>query len=257
MKRRDPDGTRAGGAMKIGWYLWAIGLLLAPAAARAGDAYFVTVFGAQRPLIKLPRRTHSFAAFFRVCPGQRVEAFTISWLPASGEMRPLALAPEPGRNFTLNETLAFCAANRMEVAAWGPYQIDPCLWDAALRQKARLESGQVLYKALDFGSPDGTVSNCVHALEHAVRPPGQWVPEIVVAPANWGESGSYWVALLLRPWYVAPCQTHPWVLPLIGLDPGAFAYYDLARNPTRFPGIRLTQAAFQSNLLPNRVRCGP
>jgi hypothetical protein len=103
---------------------------------------------------------------------------------------------------------------------------------------------------------DGTVSNCIHSISYIARRPGQRLPYIIVAPANWGESGSYWIALTLRPWYVAPCQTHRWVLPLIGLDPGAFVYHDLARNPARAPGICLTQAALQSYLLPNRVRCG-
>jgi hypothetical protein len=129
--------------VRVASILWAAGFLLGLSApVRAGECTcYVIVFGAQPPLVKQPRRTHSFATFVRVVPGCPVEAFTISWLPATERVRPLALQPEPGRNYSLAETLEFCANNRMEVAAWGPYQIAPELWDAALCQKARLESG--------------------------------------------------------------------------------------------------------------------
>ncbi len=245
--------------MKTSSTLWAVVCFLglsAPACACEGT-YYLIVFGAQPPIIKQARRTHSFATFVHVVPGCPVEAFTISWLPVTERVRPLALRPEPGRNYTLAETLEFCAGNGMEVAAWGPYQIQPELWEIALRQKTRLESGQVLYKAFDFGSPEGTVSNCIHAISFMVRPPGQTFPYVIVAPEDWGESGSYWVALTLRPWYVDPCRKHCWIMPLIGVNPEGFVFHDLSRNPARNPGVRLTQAALQSYLLPNRVRCGP
>jgi hypothetical protein len=229
--------------------------LAAPVPAQA-DTFFVTVFGAQRPVIKLARHSHSFATFVRVYPNGCAADFTISWLPATGNVRPFALKPEPGRNFSLVETFQLCADNGMGVAAWGPYQIHPDLWNRALAQKSRLDSGQVLYKAFDYGSPNGQVSNCIHAIEFMARPPDQKVPSVIVAPANWGESGSYWVALTLRPWFVAPCQTHPWLLPMIGLNPNAFVYHDLQHNPTNNPAVSLTQNTLHAYLLPNRVKCG-
>ncbi len=230
-----------------------LGLTLAQPAR--GDTFFVTVFGAQRPVVKLARYSHTFATFVRVLPNGGVQQATISWLPAAGDVRPFAVQAEPGRNFSLEETLRWCTERRMVVAAWGPYQIEPRLWDGAVWQKGRLESGQVEYKAFDYGSPEGRVSNCVHAVEFITRPPGDKVPAVIVAPANWGESGSYWVALALRPWYVAPCQRHPWVLSRIGLNPDAFTFFDLDRNPTRNPLVRVTQASLQAYLLPNRVSC--
>ncbi len=230
-------------------------LLLLTAAPVKADSFFVIVFGAQRPVIKLARYSHSFATFVRVCPNGQTSDFTISWLPQTGTLRPFALTPEPGRNFSLEETFRFCEENRMVVAAWGPYQIDPQLWNMALAQKARLDSGQVQYKAFDLGSPDGLVSNCIHAVEYMTRPQGQKAPAVIVAPANWGESGSYWVALTLRPWMVAPCQKHIWLMPRIGLNPAAFTFNDLDHNPTKNPLVKVTQAALQSYLLPNRVTC--
>jgi hypothetical protein len=230
--------------------------LSAPAQARA-DNFYVMVFGAQRPVFKVARHSHSFATFVRVSPDGCTQQITISWLPVTGKLRPLAVQPEPGRNFSLEETFKLCVEQCMVVGAWGPYQIQPALWDGAVWQKARLDSGQVQYKAFDCGSPGGAVSNCIHAIEFLTRPPDQKGPSVIVAPANWGESGSYWVALALRPWFVCPCETHPWVMSRIGLNPDAFTFFDLKRNPTKNPAVLATQAALQSYLLPNRVSCAP
>jgi hypothetical protein len=231
-------------------------LAVAMPAPAAESSYFVLVFGAQRPLIKVPRYSHSFATFVRLTPERRLEAFTISWLPRSGEIHLFRFEPEPGCNLTLEETLRFCDANHMEVSCWGPYQIHPDLWNRALCQWRRLQSGAVLYKAYDCGSPDGTVSNCVHALEQLTRPPGQVVPEVIVAPANWGESGSYWIALTLRPWYLEPCRTHDWLLCQLGINAAALIRHSLDANPTLNPVTRAVQAGLQAPLLQNRVICG-
>jgi hypothetical protein len=125
-----------------------------------------------------------------------------------------------------------------------------------LWQRARLEGGQVLYKAFDEGSPDGRVSDCVHAIEFVTRAPGEEVPQVVVAAANWGESASYWVALTFRPWYLDPCRTHDWLLPYLGADPATLLQCGLGCNPTLNPATRAVQAALQAQLLPNRVDCG-
>lgn len=243
--------------MSKAWLLAVVGLgVAAGEAPAAGDCYFVTVFGAQRPVIKAPRYSHSFATFVHRFPDGRLEAFTISWLPQTGKVRPLRPSPEPGRNFTLAETLQLCSANRMEVACWGPYQIHPNLWQLAQRQRCRLESGQVLYKAYDSGSPDGRVSNCVHAIEYMTRPPGDPRTQVFVAPLNWGESGSYWVTLTMRPWLVEPCRTHDWILSALGLDPNGLLRYNLDANPANLPTAAL-QALIQAPLLPNRVCCDP
>jgi hypothetical protein len=221
-----------------------------------GGAYFIIVFGAQRPFLKVARYCHSFATFAHWTPEGRLEAFTISWLPRTGRVHPLRPWSEQGRNFPLVETLQLCYANRMEVACWGPYQVHPDLWHRALAQKARLESGAVLYKAYDAGSLDGRVCNCLHAVEWMTRQPGQTLPQVVVAPANWGESGSYWVALTLRPWMLEPCQTHDWLLPALCMNPAGLIRYGLDRNPASNPVTEVIQAVFHAPLLPNRVRCG-
>ena len=232
-----------------------LGLAACVRADAAPDAYFVAVFGVQRPGVNLPRFSHSFAVFAHLRPDGRLEAFTISWLPRTGEVRPFWPAPEEGHNFDLYSTLRWIDDNNLEASVWGPYQCDPDLWRRALYQKTRLESGQVLYKAIDGGSPDGQVSNCIHAVEILARRPDDLAPKVIVAPANWGESGSYWVALALRPWYVEPCRTHDWLLSRLGVNPDALIRRGLDENPDPNPLTRAVQAAFHPDLLDKRVDC--
>lgn len=228
---------------------------VAIASAQECERYYVVVYGSQLPGFKAASKSHSWATFFRKTPDGAVDLFTISWLPVAGKVRPLALRPEPGRNYTFEETVQFNNENKMVTGFWGPYEIQPSLWEAAVRQRNKLESGEVLYKANDNGAKDGTVSNCVHAISIMVRPPGQPMPLVYVAPINWGESGSYWVTLAFRPWMINPCCKHDELLSYLGPDISCMKRHDLDRNPTRDPVIRLTQAIFQRKLLPNRVFC--
>src|SRR4051794_26435445 len=149
----------------------AIACLLWPSPARADEYYFVVVFGANTSP-RLPRYSHSWATFVRLtgCGRDlntyRMETVTISWMPATLNIRPLAVLPEPGVNLDLHTTLCTVLGYREEAAQWGPYQSTPEVYRLALAQKARLESGQVLYKAVDprFGPRTCSVSNCIHAL---------------------------------------------------------------------------------------------
>src|SRR5260370_1493400 len=132
--------------MKLSGLLAVVGLGLVQPATAAADCYFVVVFGAERPVIKMPRYSHRFATFVHQFPDGRLEAFSISWLPQTGKVRPLWPCAEPGRNFNLEETLRLRCAHRLLVACWVPYQIHPDLWQLALWQRSRLDILQVLYK---------------------------------------------------------------------------------------------------------------
>ncbi len=219
-----------------------------------GDTYFVIVFGAQPPGLKSPRRSHTWATFIHLCADGRAEEFTISWLPQTGKVRPLALQSEPGRNYGLHESVDFCRQNGMEMRAWGPYQIEPTLWNLAVEQKDRLEA-TVQYKANDMGAREMRMSNCIHAVAAMVREPGQRTPIVRTAPVNWGESGSYWTTLALAPYFIDPCCVHGELMQRIGLCEEEFLRGSLDRNPTRNPITRYSQAILQSYLLPNRVKC--
>jgi hypothetical protein len=141
-------------------------LILTPGRAAAQERYYLWIFSSQSTP-KLPRYTHTWATFAKItdCAGRRtVEAFTISWYPASLQIRPFAVRPEAGTNLDLSTTLRVVHSRGERISAWGPYEIHPTLYQSALGQKARLESGQIFYRAVD-PIIDGTcVSDCIHAV---------------------------------------------------------------------------------------------
>jgi hypothetical protein len=223
-------------------------LALGTGRAAACETYYVLVFGSQRPVINQPKYTHSFATFFRVagdpCHPETccINAFTISWLPVTGDVRVYALLPECGRNFWLDETLQLVISEGERVSMWGPYQITPELYQSAVRRRALLDSGQVRYKAVDTLYPTDQVSNCIHALSDIAID----APRLRIASPGWGESASYYITLSYTPWIIDSRRTYDWVAGVLGLE----RYYILRRdvwdrNPTRGPIQRATQDLFR------------
>jgi hypothetical protein len=159
------------------WTSRAVALLvlaLLPAAAPAQDRYYLWIFAAQsRPFY--PPHTHTWATFARVsgCPTPACpptfETFTISWMPATLKVRFFAVHPETGVNLDLMTSLRFVQCDGAKTSVWGPYEITPCLYEAGRRQKDLLESGSVLYRAIDpvFYSPG--ISECIHAVSDIDR----------------------------------------------------------------------------------------
>ncbi|HZZ80413.1 MAG TPA: hypothetical protein VFE62_18060, partial [Gemmataceae bacterium] len=140
-----------------------------PEPVEAGEAYYLLMFGSQQ-IPNNVNHAHTFATFVRVtwpgdgpCPAGAVyEAHTISWLPANLVIRTGALCAEPGHNFELHETIEYVRRNGERVSMWGPYLIEPELFEKALRKKARLESGTIRYKSDDSFRKDNRVTNCIH-----------------------------------------------------------------------------------------------
>jgi hypothetical protein len=188
--------------------------------ARAGEAYYVVLFASQR-VPNDPEYSHTFATFVRTSwPGNgrctrpvSVEAHTISWLPSNLKIRVLALMPESGHNYTLDQTLRYALANDARVSLWGPYQIEPELYVRALRRKQQLESGNVCFKADDALYDSDCVTNCIHAVGGTVD--GMRVRVLI---PGWGEVASYAVLLRMEPWIIDPNCVHPWVGSALGLD---------------------------------------
>jgi hypothetical protein len=185
--------------------------------AHGADFYYVLVFGSQTPLPRA-RYSHTFATFVKAT-GQgpctesySLECHTISWLPASLDIRLLALVPERGRNLDLADTLHFAASTGQRVSMWGPYQIEQGFYERALRQIASLESGQICYKAIDTGYPNDCASNCIHAVSALVD--GQ---RILVLSPGFGEPASYLVCQRFQPWIIDHNRTHLWVAQRLGL----------------------------------------
>ena len=141
-------------------------LFVLPGRAAAQERYYLWVFSSQSTP-KLPRYTHTWATFAKVtdCGGKRfVEALTISWMPATLNIRPYALRPEPGTNLDLPTTLRVAHSKCERISVWGPYEIDAPFYQRAVAQKARLESGRVLYRAVDPLIRGEGISDCIHAV---------------------------------------------------------------------------------------------
>lgn len=192
--------------------------LLSPSATRAEEAHYMVLFGAQSRLIAKPR-AHCFVTFVKVVDpagdqGGPVSAQidTISWYP-NGERCRLFRAPEPGRNADLGATIDRCSHARMRVYRWGPYQIEPELYERALAQKCRLDEGRVLWQAIDKRNRrTGVAINCVHAVSDIDESRGHLL--FGLASGKWA-SGR--IACHLEPWIVDPGETKEWVLDLLDL----------------------------------------
>jgi hypothetical protein len=207
----------AGYVVRIG-VLAALLLLLVVPAAHGDEYYYVLIFGAQR-VPNRPKYSHSFATFVRAvgtgpCADTYwLEAHTISWLPATGNLCVRSLLPECGRNFDLDATLRHLYGNGDRVALWGPYQIDRDLYCRAVQQRTLLESGQVRYKVVDSGHRTDRVCNCVHALTGLVDGHRRHL----LTPA-WGEPASCMLSQQYEPWYIGGRCVHAWVASRLGLD---------------------------------------
>src|SRR5688572_10384417 len=206
---------------------------LAPTFAPTLETYYVIMWGSQRPILNQPDHTHSWATFVRVAgdpavPGAcRIDSFSVSWLPATLIVRPLKLHPEPGVNLELHSTFAWATGDRQRISMWGPYQIDRCLYDRAAAKHFRLESGEVRYKAADFGYDSYYVSNCIHALADIAQG-----PRLRIGQPGWGESASYFITLTFRPYMIDDTQIHDWLLEPLGLDGYCVVRRNLEDNPT-------------------------
>jgi hypothetical protein len=187
-------------------------LVLAPVRAQEPiEHYYMMIFSAQAAS-RDPRLTHSFATFVKAtgtgdsAQDYQTEFHTISWMPRSLNIVILRARPEPGVNLDLPASLQWAQAMNCRVSAWGPYQIQKELYDRALEQEARLNSGRVLYKALDRRFRPGTASNCIHAVADLDIDNG-----LLQSGQGRGDEASQQVAQHLTRWMIDPGRTHAWV----------------------------------------------
>jgi hypothetical protein len=221
--------------------------LLLAETATGEEFYYVLVFGSQQ----IPARAqfaHTFAVFAKAT-GQGpcsenygLEAYSISWMPQTLEIRTVALLPECGQNVELHYTIRWALSTGQRISVWGPYQIDKELYDRAIEQIRLLQGGEVLYKAIDFGYRSDHVSNCIHALSTIAE--GY---RLHVVSASFGETAGYYVTRRFEPWIIDPCRTHDWLVPRLGL-----AGYPIIHRPLENP--RSSVIAGQFNRL---LQIGP
>jgi hypothetical protein len=186
----------------------------------AGD--YLMVFSAESVPYR-PTRAHTFAAVVRVGAAadgspRVLDVFSLSWLPASGVIRPFALRSEVGRNVPLDETLRDAMKSGRRICVWGPYLVRPEFAQSFRDRVARVESS-FRYRAACFGWPLA-VCDCTRSVEEMIG------RRRFIGVFGYGAASSSFVVQLFDPWLINPCQTHPWVGALIGLDK-----YTLIRRP--------------------------
>ena len=191
-----------------------------PGPARGGERYYSMIFGSQSSP-KLLRYTHTWATFIRVVGegddprGYQVYQHTISWLPATLNVRTWSPVPEPGVNLDLYATLEAVSRNGESVTMWGPFENLPEIYERSLRVKAILDSGAAQYRAISTPR-DLLISDCIHAVA-AVDPVfgrGHY-PLIRI-----GKPASRFIArqIMTRSAFDQYQTDASWLIPALGLD---------------------------------------
>jgi hypothetical protein len=132
----------------------------------AADTYTIQVGSYQKGLG--PLHAHTFALATHTTADGEQERLTISWQP-TGNWRSGA---QPGRNWSLDETLTYAARIGARVV-WQPViEVDAATWLRFHERVLLLESGQILYIAVEEGLRPGCL-NCIGAVIsiHGPRPP--------------------------------------------------------------------------------------
>ena len=112
---------------------------------------------------------------------------------------------------------------------WGPFEIDETRYQMAVAQLTFLESGEVLYRAIDSFTRNRYIVHCVHAVTYA----DPILQQIVQPVLQVGEPGtSRLAARYVRSGaFIGGAVTHDWVLTATGAD-----QYPVIR---RYPGERI------------------
>jgi hypothetical protein len=189
-------------------------------AARGDEAYYVIVFGSE-PTPKRLRDSHTWVSYVRVvgqgadpAGWQVANVHTISWVPASKDVRIYAPHPEPGINLDLARTFEFVYSCGASVDVWAPIRVSPQLYQASVIQWGRLQRGEVLYQAID--PPGDHVYDCIHANTALDPRYGQSHYPLVRV----GKSASAYLVkqLGMRDAYFNPYEDATWILSALGID---------------------------------------
>lgn len=196
--------------------------------APPGERYYLLVFGSQS-VPKRAKYTHTWATAVRVTADGTVSEHTISWMPATLDIRPLARTPETGVNLGLHFSIEEMLRHDERVSLWGPYEIGPGLFRRFLVQKEFLETGAIGYQCIDTigrSARLGTGSDCIHA----VTDMDPQFDRGRYPLSYFGEAASEHIVKQIseRPVIIAPGTDHSWLVPALGLD-----RYQLVRRTYR------------------------
>jgi hypothetical protein len=195
-------------------------LLAAGTSARADEAYYMIVFGSESTPKQL-RLCHTWVTYVRVVgrggdpAGWRIAgAHTISWLPATLDVRVFAPHPEPGVNLDLDPTLRFVLSQGQSVDVWAPMRIGPELYARSVAQWHRLRRGQGLYQAID--PRNDYVHDCIHANTTLDPHFGQGHYPLIRV----GKPASAYIVkqIGMRGQYFDPREDATWIISALGID---------------------------------------
>jgi hypothetical protein len=153
------------------WRSAALGLaalISCAATAKGNDVYYVLIWGSQSHP-KLLKYTHTWATFVHAvgegpnADNYQLEWHTISWLPATLDVRVFALRPEKGVNLDEHQTLQFVLGKGERVKLWGPLMVTPLIWQRSLEVRDIIASGRAEYRAIST-TYDLLVADCIHAV---------------------------------------------------------------------------------------------
>ncbi|VTU00605.1 Uncharacterized protein OS=Planctomyces brasiliensis (strain ATCC 49424 / DSM 5305 / JCM 21570 / NBRC 103401 / IFAM 1448) GN=Plabr_4392 PE=4 SV=1 [Gemmataceae bacterium] len=191
--------------------------------APPNERYFILVFGSQsRP--KVPKYTHSWATVVKVTdlgPGvaPAIEQSTISWMPATLDIRPNNFRVEPGVNLDLHTSIREMLKHDERVAMWGPFEIWHGAYQRFMTQKAFIDSGAIGYQCIDSlgeAARTGNGSDCIHAITD--MDPFYSRSRYPLSFFGIGASRHAVRQILSRGAVIDPDRTHDCLIPLLGLD---------------------------------------
>lgn len=202
------------------------------------ERYFSLIFGSQSTSILFPRQTHTWTAVVKVTESalgapQSLEISTISWMPASLQIRPLHFCVEPGANLELHQTIRQMLSRGQRVSLWGPYEIIPGQYKKILMQKEFVESGRIGYQCIDTLSEAahrGNGSDCIHAITDM----DSMFSRGGYPLSRFGERASEHIVeqIMVRDIVINPSADHNWLFKELGLD-----RYAICRRQYRGPSL--------------------
>ena len=211
--------------IRRGGWAWVLALTLMILAvpmgtARAGEVYYVMIFGSQSHPKQL-RYTHTWATFIRATGegpdpnSYALQVHTISWLPQTLEIKVWRPWPEPGVNLDLYQTLQAVHSNKESVTMWGPFVILKEVYDKSLWVLQVIASGAPRYRAIS--TPENLlVSDCIHAVAAADPVFGRGHYPLI----RIGIPASRYIArqIMTRSPFDQTLFDNSWLIPRLGLD---------------------------------------
>ncbi|VTS00938.1 Uncharacterized protein OS=Planctomyces brasiliensis (strain ATCC 49424 / DSM 5305 / JCM 21570 / NBRC 103401 / IFAM 1448) GN=Plabr_4392 PE=4 SV=1 [Tuwongella immobilis] len=213
-------------------------LLLAVGPLHASERYYIFLFGSES-FPRTPSKTHTWATLVQTqCIGGSetiVQSLTISWMPATLKIRPLARESETGRNLELHETIRFVLQDGQSIALWGPYEVYPTALPRFQAQIGRLQRGEYRYKSVDRNHGP-RVSNCIHAVSDLDPLYGRDEYPLT----RFGKLATQYLALEIfhRDRVIQPERNHAWLIPAMGLERYPISRYQIVDGPLSYLVLR-------------------